>query len=145
MNARYAHSPLTRALAGLSLAASIIGSVSTASAVTCTVPFGGVNTVCQQGTSRAVASHTLGFVGGSLKYHLNIDMQGGQVGSYAFGIDVNGNQLNECPTTVTDESPLVGQRVPVSCERLRGQAGPAHSDVFYSYGVNMASTFIVVI
>ena len=146
MNISYAESPLVRALTGAALAAGIVTAASSASAATCTFQFPHKGSECQQGTSRAISSHFFRgpALGAALKYRVEIDMAGGTLAATAFGIDVNGNQLNRCATTAADQDPRqrITQNVP--CSRIYSTSGTATPAVEYDYPLNMRSTFVTV-
>lgn len=143
MNIRYSRSLLARALAGAALAASIVGSVRPASAVTCTKGFPITNSICQQGTSKAVVSHVL--QGNPARFQLSVDWQGGSMVAAAYGIDANGNHLNTCARTAADDLVFANATSPVSCSLLYGTAGTAFSALAYDHPFNMVSTFVLVI
>jgi hypothetical protein len=143
MNARYSPSFLARAIAGVSLAASIIGSAGPASAVTCTLGFPITNAVCQQGSSRAVVTHFLG--GNPVKFRLSVDFQGGTLMATAQGIDINGNKQSGCARTAADDSPFVGGQSSVDCQNLFGVPGTVFSSIAIDHPFNMRSTFVIAI
>lgn len=144
MNTRYGLSPLARAIAGASLALGIMGSAGSAAAVTCTFAFpSSTAKTCQQGNSKAQTTHFLG--GNPVKFQLRVDFQGGTQLAVAYGIDVNGNQLNQCATTAADRNPITVQTTSVSCASLYGTAGTAPAFRSYNHPQNMASTFVIVL
>jgi hypothetical protein len=146
MNTRYGHSPVARAVVGISLAASIIGSAGFASAKTCTFAFPTPRQPCgPQGTALAQAAHSKGIHGGQLLYQLTVDMQGGSFIAYAYGIDVNGDHLNDCIHTAADDAPQQDVFSTVSCQDLYGTPGAMASTIFYSHPAEMQSTFVVVL
>jgi hypothetical protein len=144
MIARYRHTLSARFIAGVSLVASIIGSASSASAVTCTFAFPTTPTkICVAGTSNAAINHQL--VSGLGLFVIQLDWRGGTNGAAAWGIDVNGNQLSNCAQAVADDDVRPGITSDVSCTVLFGVPGTAPSARSYNHPVNMASTFVVVI
>lgn len=146
MTIRNAPSSLARVLSGAALAAAVIAGASASSAVTCTPAFPSPSNnpaTCQSGNSRAQARHFLG--GNPLKFQLSIDMQGGTLVAYAYGINVNGTHLNQCATTVADDNPITVTTSSVPCSSLYGTAGTANPSISYNHPTNMASTFIVVL
>lgn len=148
MNARYGHSPVARAVVGMSLAVSIIGSAGFASAATCTFPFPHVFLACQgPGTVLAQAAHSIGFFGspGQLLYKLDVDMQGGEFVAAAYGIDITGDHLNDCVSTAADDDPRVNLFSSVDCQALYGTPGGTTAKRFYSHPQDMQSTFVVVL
>jgi hypothetical protein len=146
MNIRNAHSYLARAFAGAALAASIVGSVSPASAVTCTIPYPSKTLKpCQQGSSFADITHFQSSGSDGLKFNISVNMKGGSVVAVAYGIDVNGNHLNTCATTVADDDPNPGRTSAVSCAALYGTSGSVISIQRYNHPNNMASTFVSVL
>ncbi|HKO95130.1 MAG TPA: hypothetical protein VJU61_28440 [Polyangiaceae bacterium] len=145
MNARYGHSSLARAVAGVSLVAGILGSVGFASAATCDFPFPHKNKTCAQGSSKAVATHGLFTTTGPVHFELTIDMQGGENGAVAYGIDVNGNNLSTCAKTASDSDPRPRIASPFSCLSLYNTSGTAFSQRSYQHPIDMRFTHVVVI
>jgi len=145
MNARYGHSSLARSVAGLSLIASILGSVCVASAATCDIPFPHKRKSCTQGSSKAVVTHGLFTTRGAVHFELSIDMQGGENGAVAYGIDVNGNNLSTCFKTASDDDPNPDVTLPFSCVSLYNTSGTAFSRISYQHPIDMAFTHVVVI
>jgi hypothetical protein len=122
-----------------------VGWVSSASAVTCNIPFPTNGDVCEAGTSSAIFRHVL--VRDPLRFQLAINMLGGTVGAVAYGIDENGNQLNRPETTVADDDPDPERFSGVPANQLYG--GDDTTEVpperFYQHPLNMASTFVIVL
>lgn len=149
MKTPYTRSPLARALAGAALAASILGSVEPASAVTCSLPFPSVDAFCVAGSSVAKINHQR-FVQlneRAFTLTLSIDWQGGTVGAVAYPIDVNGNHLNNCFNTVADGDNGIDRRQNIPCSRLFGAntPGTVFTTSNYDHAVEIQSTFVIVI
>ncbi|HKO92607.1 MAG TPA: hypothetical protein VJU61_15735 [Polyangiaceae bacterium] len=146
MNARYGHSSLARAIAALSLVASTLGSVGFASAATCDIPFPHKKKTCQEGSSKAVVTHGLFEDKGPAFFELSVDMQGGELGAVAYGIDTNGNHLSTCGKTAADELPDPGFTRGMTCQAIfNSGSGIANSTMRYSHPLDIVFTHVIVI
>lgn len=142
MNIRYGHSSLARAIASVSLAASIIGSAGFASAKVCDFDVPTSPQPCQEGTSTASVSHSLGGI--PARYTLSVNWLGGTSGAVAYGIDANGNHLSTCAKTAADDDNGFGTS-PVPCSQLYSTPGTASPTVEYDHPIDVVTTHVVVI
>jgi hypothetical protein len=121
---------------GLMLAGIVAGvsASSTASAVTCNFPSFETprGETCAQGTSVARLSGSLVRPPNeSAFFHLEIDMQGGELGAVAWPIDENGTVLEQF--TVADLDPTTGEFESTTFNNVFGRGGDVVIDEFEDF------------